>query len=128
MKGTKEMQGSPLVRDVIGRALDVHKTLGPGLLESPHAHGLERGRSPQKISSAIQKPRPVADKGIPVDCGHRVDLSVQEKLLLGLKRVERLPPTHEAQLLTCLKSSRRRRGLLINVRRRQNGLRGFLFD
>ena len=108
------MEFDELSHRVIGCAVEVHRHLGPGLLESAYeqclAHELSLGRIPFKL----QHPLPIAYKGILLDCGYRLDLVVDDSLILELKAVERLLPIHEAQLLTYLKVANRRIGLLIN--------------
>jgi GxxExxY protein len=103
-----------LTEDVIGAAIEVHRALGPGLLESAYeeclCHELElRGYSYQR-----QVPLPVVYKGVKLDCGYKLDIVVEGGLVLELKAVEQLAPVHEAQLLTYLKLSGNRVGLLIN--------------
>jgi len=103
-----------LTETIIGAAIEVHRELGPGLLESSYhaclAHELElRGLSLQR-----EIPLPVIYKGVHLECGYRMDLIVQGKVLVELKTVEKLNPVHEAQLLTYLKLSGLKIGLLIN--------------
>jgi GxxExxY protein len=103
-----------LTEKIIGAAIEVHRELGPGLLESSYhaclAHELElRGLTLQR-----EIPLPVVYKGVHLDCGYRIDLIVERKVLLELKTVEKLNPVHEAQLLTYLKLSGLKVGLLIN--------------
>ena len=130
MKGMKDVEESPLVREVIGCAIEVHKALGPGLLESTYEQCLAHELSLRKISFAIQKQLPVEYKGVRIDCGYRIDMVVQDELLLELKSIEHLLPIHEAQLLTYLKLSSLRHGLLINfnVRLLRDGIRSFLLN
>jgi GxxExxY protein len=130
MKGVKEVEESPLVREVIGCAIEVHRTLGPGLLESAYEQCLAHELSQRKISFAMQKQLAVEYKGIHIDCGYRIDMVIQDELLLELKSVEHLLPIHEAQILTYLKLAGLRHGLLINfnVRLLCDGIRSFLLD
>jgi GxxExxY protein len=113
---------------VIGCALEVHRALGPGLLESAYerclAHELERNR----IAFASQQPLPIKYKDVHLDCGYRVDLPVEDKLVLELKAVERVQPVHEAQLLTYMKLAQVQIGLLINfnVPRLRDGIKRYV--
>jgi len=110
---------------VIGCALEVHKTLGPGLLESTYEQCLARELALAEIAFRLQASLPVNYKGIKLDCGYRIDLLVEEQLIVGAKSVEQLLPIHEAQLLTYLKLSGHHIGLLINfnVQLLKNGLK-----
>src|SRR5579864_2463327 len=95
----------PLTERVIGFAIDVHRQLGPGLLESAYeeclCYELRRG----ELSFQRQVPLPVVYKSIRLDCSYRLDVVVEQAVILELKTVERLLPIHEAQLLTYLKLS-----------------------
>ena len=110
---------------VIGAAIEVHKALGPGLLESAYEACLayELGRRGLKVEQ--QKPLPVVDGEITLDCAYRLDLLVENEVIVEIKAVERLLPIHRAQLLSYLKLSGCKVGLLINfnVRTLKNGLR-----
>ena len=108
------MQNDRLTEKVIGCAIEVHKNLGPGLLESSYEQCLAHELSLNKVNFKIQHPIPVEYKGIKLDCGYRLDLLVEEKLVLELKSVEKLLPIHEAQLLTYMKLAKANVGLLIN--------------
>ena len=99
---------------VIGHAIEVHRCLGPGLLESTYERCLAHELSLARIPFARQKPLPVHYKGTIVDCGYRVDLVVAEQLIVELKSVDQLLPIHHAQLITYLKVSGIKVGLLIN--------------
>ena len=112
--GMSTFVASPLVESVIGCAIDVHRVLGPGLLESAYDRCLAHEFSLRKIRYRRQIPLPVVYKGIDLDCGYRVDYVVQDELLLELKAVDRLLPIHQAQLLTYLRLLRLRQGLLMN--------------
>lgn len=108
------MEFDPLSNQVIGAALEVHRALGPGLLESAYEQALvyELGSRGLKVESQV--PVPVAYKDVRLDCGFRLDLLVNSELVVELKAVESLLPIHDAQLLTYLKLSSRQTGLLIN--------------
>ena len=99
---------------VIGLAIEVHRGLGPGLLESAYEECLCYELKINDISFRRQVPLPVVYKSIKLDCGYRMDIVVDDKLIVELKAVEKLLPVHEAQLLTYLKLSGRQTGLLMN--------------
>ena len=99
---------------VIGAAIEVHKTLGPGLLESVYEECLCRELQLIKFSYERQKSLPVEYKGAMLDCGYRLDLVVEGRLIVELKSCDTLQPIHEAQLLTYLKLTNIKVGLLIN--------------
>src|SRR5262245_40347828 len=103
-----------LTEKIIGAAMEVHKALGPGLLESVYQTCLAREFALQDISFEQEKVLPVDYKGIRLETGLRMDFVVAEKVVVELKAVERLLPIHEAQLLTYLKLSGYQVGLLIN--------------
>jgi GxxExxY protein len=103
-----------LTGEVIGAAIEVHKTLGPGLLESAYEECLCHELELRGIHYERQKELPIEYKGVKLDCGYRLDIVVEESLILELKACERLEPIHEAQLLTYLKMTGIEVGLLIN--------------
>ena len=103
-----------LVGQVIGAAIEVHKALGPGLLESAYATCLCRELDLRSIPYEKEKPLPIDYKGTKLDCGYRMDLLIDNQLILELKSCDRLQPIHEAQLLTYLKLTGIRVGLLVN--------------
>jgi GxxExxY protein len=103
-----------LSREVIGAAIDVHRALGPGLLESAYEECLCHELSLRRIAFRRQVAQPVEYKGIKLDCGYRIDLLVNERLVVEVKAVDALHPIHTAQLLTYLKLSGHRVGLLLN--------------
>lgn len=100
--------------EVIGAAIEVHKALGPGLLESAYEECLCRELELRRIPYERQKALPVEYKGAKLDCGYRLDIVVEEALIIELKACEELKPIHEAQLLTYLKLTGIKVGLLIN--------------
>ena len=104
----------PLTRRIIGAAIEVHRTLGPGLLESTYEACLCWELVDAGLVIERQLPLPVAYKSVTLDCGYRLDPVVERRVLLELKSVERLTPLHDAQLLTYLRLSRIRVGLLLN--------------
>jgi GxxExxY protein len=103
-----------LTGEVIGAAIEVHKTLGPGLLESTYEECLCRELELRKIPYERQKELPIEYKGLKLDCGYRLDILVANRVILELKACESLQPIHEAQLLTYLKLTGIKLGLLIN--------------
>src|SRR5882724_5513141 len=102
----------PLTERIIGLAIEIHRALGPGLLESAYEECLCFELSNHEIPFARQVPLPIVYKTVKLDCGYRIDLVVERRLIIELKTVERLMPLHEAQLLTYLKLSGIRAGLL----------------
>jgi GxxExxY protein len=88
---------------VIGCAIEVHRALGPGLLESAYEQCLAPELAQNGIRFQLQHPQPVDYKGIHLDCGYRIDLLVEDVLILELKSVDKLTAIHEAQLLTYMK-------------------------
>lgn len=103
-----------LTEKVIGFAIEVHRQLGPGLLESAYEECLCYELRQGGISFRRQVPLPVVYKSMRLDCGYRIDVVVEEQAILELKTVERLMPIHEAQILTYLKLSGLHTGLLLN--------------
>ena len=103
-----------LSESVIGFAIEVHRELGPGLLESAYEQCLCYEFETHGIPFRRQVPLPIAYKSMKLDCGYRMDVVVDERLVLELKTVESLQPIHEAQLLTYLKLSGMETGLLMN--------------
>jgi GxxExxY protein len=103
-----------LTGKVIGAAIEVHKTLGPGLLESAYEEWLCHELNLRKIEFERQKEIPIDYKGIKLDCGYRLDIVINKRLILELKCCESLQPIHEAQLLTYLRLTGIKIGLLIN--------------
>ena len=103
-----------ITEKVIGAAIEVHKVLGPGLLESTYEECLcyELGRSELNFERQVQLP--VVYKEVKLDCGYRIDLIVEKSVIVELKTVAALLPIHEAQLLTYLKLTKKNIGLLLN--------------
>ena len=99
---------------IIGAAMAVHRELGPGLLESAYEACLAYELPDRGLSVERQKALPVRYRGVNVDCGYRIDLLVEGKVVVELKAVERLEAIHQAQLLSYLKLSGCKVGLLIN--------------
>ena len=103
-----------LTEHVIGAAIEVHRELGPGLLESAYQECLCHELTLRNIRFARQVAVPVRYKGITLECGYRLDMLVDDCLILELKCVEKLLPIHGAQLLTYLKLTGKRVGLILN--------------
>jgi len=110
---------------IIGAAMDVHRTLGPGLLESAYESCLAFELTERGLAVERQKPLPVVYKDITLDCGYRLDLLVEDAVVVELKAVDRLAAIHEAQTLSYLRLSGGKVGLLINfnVRVLKSGIR-----
>ena len=99
---------------IIAAAIEVHRHLGPGLLESAYQECICYELSRAGIAFSREVPLPLNYKGLKLDCGYRIDLLVEDSILVELKSVEQLLPIHSAQLLTYLKASHKQIGLLIN--------------
>ena len=103
-----------LTEKIIGFAIEVHRQLGPGLLESAYEECLCFELGHAGIDFQRQVSLPVIYKSVRLDCGYRLDIVIENKLILELKTVERLMPVREAQMVTYLKLSGLRTGLLLN--------------
>ncbi len=93
-----------LSNEIIGAAIEVHRHLGPGLLESAYERCICRELVIRNLDFEQQKPLPVSYKGINLDCGYRLDVVVDKLVILELKTVDRMEPIHDAQLLTYFKA------------------------
>jgi len=111
---TKERKEDLLSREIIAAAIEVHRELGPGLLESSYEECLCHELHRRELPFDRQKALPVCYKDIELECGYRLDLVVDDLVILELKAVENILPIHTARLLTYLKLSKRKLGLLIN--------------
>ena len=117
----------PFTQKVIGCAIEVHRELGPGLLESAYqlclSHELTLNQIPHKLVESM----PVYYKGIEIECGYRIDILVDDRLVLELKAVDKLSGIHRAQLLTYMKLSKTPVGLLMNfnVKKLTDGVERF---
>ena len=122
------MEFDELSNSVIGCAIEIHRVLGPGLLESTYEQCLAYELGQAKIKFEIQRPLPVQYKGIKLDCGYRVDVLIQGQLILELKSVDVILGIHQAQLLTYMKLSAIKTGLLINfnVAKLKEGIKRFV--
>jgi len=103
-----------LSKDIIGAAIEVHRHLGPGMLESAYEKCLCKELEIRNIEFEKQKPLAVVYKGITLDCGYKLDVVVEGKVILELKSVNKLESIHDAQLLTYLKLADLKLGILIN--------------
>jgi len=108
------MDLNQLTGKVIGAAIEVHKALGPGLLESAYEECICHEFKLRRFPFERQKELPIEYKGVKLDCGYRLDIVVWNKIILELKSCSELLPIHEAQLLTYLKLTNMKIGLLIN--------------
>ena len=115
-RGAETRSFNKLSGRIIGSCTEIHRALGPGLLESAHEECLGHDLSLAGISFERQKSLPVAYKDVKLDCGYRMDVAVENKIMVELKSVGGLLPLHEAQLLACLKLSGLELGLLINFK------------
>ena len=122
------MKFDPLSNQVIGCAIEVHRNLGPGLLESTYEECLAYELSQASIPFKLQLPIPVEYKAVKLDCGYRLDLLVDDQLIIELKNVDKLTNIHQAQLLTYMKLAKVKIGLLINfnVEMLKNGVKRFV--
>lgn len=108
------IENDPLTERIIGFAIEVHRHLGPGLLESAYEECLCYELSENGIAFRRQVPLPVVYKAVRLDCGYRIDVVVENRVILELKSAERLMPIHDAQVLTYMRLSGIRTGLLLN--------------
>ena len=122
------MEFVDLSKRVIGCAIEVHRELGPGLLESTYEQCLARELGLNGISFQLQHPQPVEYKGIQHDCGYRIDVLIEDELTIELKAVEETTGIHEAQLLTYMKLAGIKTGLLMNfnVTKLKDGIKRYV--
>jgi GxxExxY protein len=113
-----------ITQTIIGAAIEVHKHLGPGLLESAYEACTAFEIAERGLQVEQQKPLPLQYKKAKLDCGYRLDMMVEEKVIVEIKAVDKLLPIHEAQLLSYLKLTKCKAGLLINfnVQKLVNGI------
>ena len=116
-----------LAKEVVDSAIEVHRTLGPGLLESAYEAVLCTEFAQREIAFERQVPLPVKYKGVTVDCGYRLDVLVSGEIILELKAVEHVMPVHEAQIISYLKLAGKPLGFLINFHSRllKDGLKRY---
>lgn len=108
------METNQITEAIIGAAIEVHRYLGPGLLESAYQVCLAREMDLRGMSFEPEKPLPLEYKGVNLECGYRLDFLVEQSVVVELKTVDALLPVHQAQLLTYLKLTGCKIGLLIN--------------
>ena len=114
-----------ITKEIIGAAIEVHRRLGPGLLESAYEACLAFELRERGFKIDQQKPLPVIYRDVKLDCGYRLDLVVEDSVIVEIKAIEQLLPIHDAQLLSYLRLSNKNVGLLINfhVRLLKNGIK-----
>lgn len=122
------MEFDELSHKVIGCAIEVHRALGPGLLESTYEQCLSRELELSSINYERQYALPLEYKGVAIEVGYRIDLFVHNSLIVELKAIENVLPVHEAQLLTYMKLAQVKVGLLINfnVKALKDGIKRFV--
>ena len=108
------MDENSLSKEIIGAAIEVHRILGPGLLESAYQKCLERELTLRDLKFEKEKQIPIEYKGIKLDCGYRLDFLVEGLVIIELKAVEKILPIHKAQVLTYLKLQNLKLGLILN--------------
>lgn len=108
------MTEDEIAKAVIGISIEVHKALGPGLLENAYKESLFYKIKKAGLKVEKEKPMPLVFEEVKLDCGYRIDLLVEDKLVIELKSVEALSEVHFAQILTYLKLGNYKLGLLIN--------------
>lgn len=121
------METNEITEKIIGCAIEVHKKLGPGLLESAYEECLSFELEKAGLLIKRQQPTPVVYKDIKLDCGYRIDILVENMVVIELKVVDEFNPVHFAQILTYMKFANKKTGLLINfnVTVLKNGIRRF---
>jgi GxxExxY protein len=119
------MRLNDVTEQIIGAAIDVHRELGPGVLESTYGACLQFELVGRGLRVERQKGLPVVYRDVHIDCGYRIDLLIEHRIIVALKAVAQIEPIHEAQLLSYLKLSGCHVGLLINlnVKLLRNGIR-----
>lgn len=122
------MEINQITSEIIGAAIEVHKHLGPGMLESAYEECLCYELSNRGLKFEKQKPIPIVYKEIKLDCGYRADLIVENEVVVELKSQEAILPVHEAQILTYLRFANKKIGLLINfnVTILKNGIKRYI--
>jgi GxxExxY protein len=114
MSGGAKLKINELTEAIIGAAIEVHRLLGPGLLESAYQESLARELTLRQIPFEREKPLPLEYKGAKLDCGYRLDFLVANAVVVEVKAAEGLLPIHQAQLLTYMKLGGWKVGLIIN--------------
>ena len=121
------MDVNQITEGIIGCAIEVHKRLGPGMLESAYAECLNYELEEKGLKTERQVAVPVIYKEIKLSCGYRIDLLVENRVIIELKTVDSFAPVHEAQVLTYMRFAGKEMGLLINfnVKLLKDGIRRF---
>ena len=124
-EGNSTNQIDRIAKELVDAAFKVHSSLGPGLLESAYEACIAHELTKRGYRVERQKPQPVIYEGLEIEVGYRLDLLVEDVIIIELKAVEQLAPIHQAQLLTYLKLSNKQLGFLINfnVPLIKNGIR-----
>ena len=123
------MELNQITEKIIGCAIEVHKALGPGLLESAYEECLNFELRNAGLLTARQVPVPLVYKDVKLDCGYRIDILVENRVIIELKTVDVFAPVHEAQILTYMKLANKSLGLLINfnVTLLKNGIKRYKY-
>lgn len=123
------MEINQVTEKIIGCAIEVHKKLGPGLLESAYEECLSYELKSVGLAIERQVPIPVVYKDIKLECGYRIDILVEKTVVIELKAIEAFAPVHEAQILTYMKFANKTIGLLINfnVTLLKNGIKRYRY-
>jgi GxxExxY protein len=111
---TEKEKLNQITDTIIGAAVDVHRTFGPGLLESAYEACLVFELAERGLKVEQQKTLPVVYRGVKLDCGYRLDILIEESVIVEVKSIDQIAPIHKAQLLSYLKLSGCKVGLLIN--------------
>jgi len=121
----KEEKLNKITETIIGVAINIHRALGPGLLESAYEVCMVYDLVKEGLKVEQQKPLPIVYRGVKLGCGYRLDLMIENEVIVEIKSVEKLLPIHQAQLMSYLKLSDCRVGLLINfnVKILKNGIK-----
>lgn len=122
------MEINKITESIIGAAIEVHKSLGPGLLESAYEQCLQYELEDRGLKVERQVPVPVIYKELKLEYGYRLDLLVENAVIIEIKSIDVLNPVHEAQILTYLKFAEKKIGLLINfnVKLLKHGLKRYI--
>ena len=121
----KEEKLNKITKTIIGMAINIHRALGPGLLESAYEACMVYDLVKAGLKVEQQKPLPIVYRGVKLECSYRLDLMIEREVIVEIKSVEKLLPIHQAQLMSYLKLSDCKVGLLINfnVKVLKNGIK-----
>ncbi len=122
------MDYNHITEKIIGAAITVHRILGPGMLENTYKHCLVYELRQMGLRVQSEVPVPLLYKEIKLECGYRIDILVEDAVVVELKAVDEFHPTHEAQMLTYLKFADKPIGLLINFKTKllKNGIKRYI--